>query len=219
MKSQNKTNFEHAPCSMLHVSCHDSGWKGFSLIELIVTISISMVITAVVFFNYPSFNANLSIRRTADEIALSVREAQAYGLGVREFKGFSVIGKFPGYGVHFDINSPKNFILYADGGIDGSQNNQYDKGAGIGCGGQEETECFRDYGLATQDVLVELCGDSDCSLANLDIVFLRPNPTVIIRSDSAPGNFSQSSIRVRAMGGEERVIKITAAGQISVEKP
>ncbi len=192
---------------------------GFSLIELIVTISISMAITAVIFFNYPAFNANLSIRRTADEIALTVREAQAYGLGVREFKNFSLVGKFPGYGVHFDLNTPKNFILYADGAIDGVQNNQYDKGAGIGCGGQEDTECFRNYGLASQDAVVELCGGSNCNLTNLDIVFLRPNPTVTIRSDSAPGNFSQSSVRVRALGGEERIIRVWSTGQISVEKP
>lgn len=191
---------------------------GFSLLELMVTIGISAVMSAIIFFNYPAFNSNVSLRRTADNIALTIREAQAYGLGVRQF---SPIGGFPGYGVHFTLATPKDFVLYADG----NHNSIYDKGAGTGCGGIDVTECFRNYTLTAGDRIVELrgyVGDTvDNSLNALNIVFLRPHPTVVIRTDDPQDQikFDRASIRVRSQGGEERLIKVTAAGQISVAKP
>ncbi len=206
-----KLMFPNAPKSYL--ASH-----GFSLLELMVTIGISTVMSAIIFFNYPAFNSNVSLRRTADSIALTIREAQAYGLGVRQF---SSGGGFPGYGVHFDLITHKDFVLYADS----NHNSIYDKGAGIGCGGVDITECFRNYTLTTEDQIVELRGyvgnTIDRNLSSLNIVFLRPHPTVVIRTDDPQDQdkFDRASILVQSKGGEKRLIKVTAAGQISVAKP
>ena len=96
--------------------------KGMTLIELLVALVIFSIITGVVLFNYGDFNASLTMQNLADDIALTVRRAQSYAIGVRGRSGDFNIG----YGVYFDITqynseSPdtdlydgtnKSFILY-----------------------------------------------------------------------------------------------------------
>ncbi|NOY35892.1 MAG: prepilin-type N-terminal cleavage/methylation domain-containing protein [bacterium] len=187
--------------------------SGFTLVELLVTMSILVVITSMILANYPKFSGTLALKRTAQEIALTVRQAQVYGLSVREFGAGS--GVFPGYGVHFDIvGSPDTFVLFADI----NKNKSYD--AGDGCGGAS-TECVQMFKINTGDKISKLCGDEqsfppgDCSLGQLDIVYLRPTPTVTLEGDGS--SFSDADIVVRSPRGEEKKIKVWLSGQIGVE--
>jgi len=187
--------------------------SGFTLVELLVTMSILVVITSMILANYPGFSETLALKRTAQEIALTIRQAQVYGLSVREFGAGS--GIFPGYGVHFDIaGSPDTFVLFADA----NGNKSYD--AGDGCGGLS-TECVQMFKISTGDKISKLCGDQqssppgDCSLSQLDIVYLRPTPTVTLKSGSSA--FSDVNVVVRSPKGEEKTIRVWLSGQIGVE--
>ncbi len=186
---------------------------GFTLVELLVTVSIMVAITSMILANYPKFSGSLALKRTAQEIALSIRQAQVYGLSVREFGAGS--GIFPGYGVHFDISSGSDvFVLFADT----NKNDSYD--AGSGCGGSS-TECVQKFKISTGDKISKLCGGEqssppgDCSLSQLDIIYLRPTPTVKLNGDGTP--FSDASIVVRSPSGEEKTIRVWLSGQIRVE--
>jgi len=188
---------------------------GFTLIELLVTMSILVVITAMMLANYPKFSEALALKRAAQEVALTIRQAQVYGLSVREFGAGS--GIFPGYGVHFDMaDGPDSFILFADI----NNNKSYD--AGDGCGGLA-TECVQMFKINTGDKISKLCGNSatvspgGCpSLGLLDVVYLRPNPTVTLKGDGLL-LVPSASIVLSSLNGDKRTIKVWLSGQIGVE--
>lgn len=72
--------------------------KGMTLVELLVVLAIMGIISGMVVINYSGYRSSASIKVTSDDIALSIRQAQTFALGVRSISS----GVFPGYGVHFD---------------------------------------------------------------------------------------------------------------------
>lgn len=179
--------------------------RGFTIVELIVTTSILVIVTTLIFANYPKFRENVSLKKTAQEIALAVRRAQTYGLGVREFQQGT--GIFPGYGVHFDIVFPDSFVLFAD--ING--NNVYD-------GVSENVESFK---IQTGEKLSGLCANAKtsppgtCGFNTINIIFFRPKPLVTIKADGS--GFFDAEIKIVSPRGQIKTIVILSSGQISVE--
>ena len=58
--------------------------RGFTLIELMVTLAIFTIMTSVIMANYPGFNNKIALEVLAQDIALSIRQAQVYGISVRQ---------------------------------------------------------------------------------------------------------------------------------------
>ena len=179
---------------------------GFSLIELLVAMSVMTVITTVLIANHARFNSSVLLGSLAYDIALSVREAQVFGLSVREFgSDFGV-----GYGVRF--SDAGDFFLF----VDVDQNQAYDDGT---------DSIVETYTLSRGHFISEFCGYNSsgtpfCStdatpITHLDIVFNRPNPDAIISSNE-PGTYSWGSVNVQASNGEVRTVEIASTGQISV---
>lgn len=54
--------------------------KGFSIIELVVVITIFAIMSSVTIFNYSSYRQNIEVTNVAQDIALTVRQAQVYGI-------------------------------------------------------------------------------------------------------------------------------------------
>lgn len=178
---------------------------GFTIVELIVTTSILVIVSTLIFANYPKFRENVSLKKTAQEIALTIRRAQTYGLSVREFRQGT--GIFPGYGVHFDIAYPDSFVLFAD--ING--NNAYD-------GTTEDIESLK---IQTNEKLSSLCTNvktsppGSCGFNKIDIIFFRPKPLVTIKADGS--DFFDAEIKIVSPRGQIKTIVILSSGQISVE--
>lgn len=179
-----------------------SARKGFTLTELVVVIGIFSIIAVLTLAKYPVFSSKLSLKRTSQEIALGIRQAQVFALSVREFSG-----EFPGYGVYFSESAQKSFIIFADT----NSNNFYD-------GGAEKVQTFT---IKTGDRISGLCGDTkksppgDCSITNLEIIFTRPNPIVSLRSGALI--FSDGEITVTSSRGDTKKVVVRASGQISIE--
>lgn len=74
--------------------------KGMTLVELMVVLSIFAIISSMVIFNYSDYKSNVNIKVLSDDIALSIRQAQAYAIGVKSVNG-EIGSSFPGYGIHF----------------------------------------------------------------------------------------------------------------------
>ena len=185
---------------------------GFSLIELMVTTSIIVIISSIVLFNFPSFASRILLENLTHEIALVVRQAQVYGIGIKQTTG----GLFPAYGAHFDKSAApsedpqnKKVIFFAD--VNG--NYFYD-------GDSEKLETFV---IQRGNTISALCYDvqigGSCSSANkIDITFKRPEPEAHIRFNGVGSDVSSAKITVTSPNAEigERYITVYSSGQIAV---
>lgn len=181
--------------------------KGFTLIEMLTVLAIFAVLTSIVVFNYGKFTSQTILTNMAYEVALSVREAQIYGVSVRDPNG-STSGDFSHqYGVHFDKGSA-SYYVFADANT-GSE--------GIADGGGCETsgsECVKSYklqrGMIINDVRI------DCANKNfLNVSFKRPNPEA--RFNNA-FDIPSADIEIKAPSGELRYVVIRNNGQIFVSR-
>lgn len=186
-------------------------YRGFSLIELLVVTGIFLVITGVVLANNAQFNSSVLLGNTAYDVALSVREAQVYGLSTRNYAGEFRVG----YGVHFEGNT--SYLIFAD--LDEDRNKRYD--AGVDQVVQEITLGRGHTILHYCGVLAdgtEECSDNSAALTHLDIGFLRPNPDATITGDG-PTPYSSAKIMIQSRSDETRTVTVQSTGQISVKRP
>ena len=197
------------------VSPNRSG--GFSLIELLVVLGMLVLITTVTLVSHFSFNSSIVLSSLAYDIALSIRQAQVFGLAVREYKDeFSAIPNptfDTGYGVHFDSSTPKSYILFADTDrqLDYDGVTERDEVFTIGRGNFISEFC------ATNSVPIEKCSSTGV-ITYLDIIFDRPDPEAIIKTNLGE-TYGSARIVISSPRGNERVIRIFSTGQISVESP
>lgn len=176
--------------------------KGFTLVELMVSISIFTVITTMAVYNNTQFNGSVILTNLAYEVALSVRQAQFYGISVRQNAASSFDS---GYGVHFDTSMPTTYTLFEDkvGGI------SHAKDAG--------DVNLQNFTIAKGNKISRVCVNGACDATTADISFLRPNPDAYITkggtSTLQPGN---AEICVVSPQGTARRVVVEPTGQISV---
>lgn len=179
--------------------------RGFTLVELLVTLSLFVVLTTVVLFSNSQFNGSILLTNLAYDVALTVRQAQTYGVNVREDTVENVGDKKfqHAYGVHFEIAENKKFFIFSDNDGDGI----YDSG---------ESK-INSYNIKRGNYIkaISCVGDTLCG-SILDITFLRPNPDAKINNND---NITQATITVTsADDGSERRIVVNSTGQISVTR-
>jgi prepilin-type N-terminal cleavage/methylation domain-containing protein len=184
---------------------------GFTLVELLVVIGIFAVISTVILFKNTEFNAQIILSNLAYDVALSIREAQVYGLSVREAAPGS--GSFDyAYGAHFSIDALDTYYLF----IDTDENDRM----------TNVSEAINTYRLKNGFVIARFCGgngggetcsdDQVAPLTGLSIVFRRPDPEAII-TDTVGAQYGTAEIFLHAPDGTERGISVQSSGQISVE--
>jgi len=172
----------------------------FTLVELLVSVAIFTLITTTAVFNNAQFNGNVILTNLAYEVALSVRQAQFYGITVKQ----SSTNTFDaGYGINFNIATPAAYILFED---KPTPNKVYDAG-----------ESLETFNLRKGNFISKICltQTTTCSSASsVDISFVRPNPDAYIRS--AGTFYSKAEICVSSPLGNKRKVIIESTGQISV---
>jgi len=216
--------------------------KGVTLVELLVVIFIFVIISGITIFNYGRFNTSLSIQNLADDIALSVRKAQGYAIGVHSTTG----GTFTiGYGIHFTVNpsfvnnvysgTNKSFILFADMGNASTSTQDkmynYDNACGTPAIGNE---CLEALNITSTDKISGIKyyttslidGSTGFPGATMDVVFKRPNPEPVFCYKTAIGNpscdysLNISYVQIILLSGDgsgtTKTITISNSGQISV---
>ncbi|MBY0539407.1 prepilin-type N-terminal cleavage/methylation domain-containing protein [Patescibacteria group bacterium] len=184
--------------------------RGFSLMELLVVIGIFSTISVVILANHSKFNSSVLLGNLAYSIAVSVREAQVYGVSVQQYNSSFKSG----YGVHVEAGNGAEYIFFADT----NGNKTYDKDADA---------IVKRYTLNAQHSIVKFCGIKstgveECSdgsttigIDNLDIVFFRPDPDAYISSDRTD-MYSSAKIAVGSTAGEMRTVSVASTGQIAV---
>jgi len=193
--------------------------RGFTLVELLVTVVIFVVLTGVVLFSQTNFDNSILLSNLAYDVGLTVRQAQTYGVNVKEFST-STTGTFSmPYGVYFDITkggNNKSFILFANTVND-------TKFSGEWTCYSDDIECVQKYTIKKGSYISGLCAgtnSSNCSSSNtLSILFQRPYPDANIYVGDELKTYNYAEITVSsADGSATKTIVVTKAGQIYVAK-
>ena len=82
---------------------------GFTLIELIVSISIITLITGAFLTNYHSTNKRSELANSAQKMASDIRLAQQFGLNTKQFSGAVPKG---GWGAYFNKATPFFYTIF-----------------------------------------------------------------------------------------------------------
>ena len=203
--------------------------RGFTVIELIVVTGIFVIVTAIVLASNNRFGGRILLQNLAYDIALSVRQAQVYGISVRQF-GTGEDSFSSGYAMYFG-SSPTTYVLFADS--ISPRNGLYDcpdplNPTSSTCETVESTEIARGYFIS------KLCApagnDSECTegtvVGRLDILFKRPEPdaciavggdTALNSSGICTRGAANARIVVSSPRGDKMSILVEKTGQIAIE--
>lgn len=183
--------------------------KGFTLIEMITVVAIFTIMSSIVLFNYNKFRSDTILTNMAYEVALSIREAQIYGVSVR--KGGPGSYSDP-YGIYLPFNSTQYFLF-----IDGDDDGEF---SGTSCTTSGGDTCVTPYSLQRNVKIskiqrVEGVGCSNNETNGLSIVFNRPNPEPVIIGKTA-SVIDQVEITIESPEGTKRYVEVYTNGQIAV---
>ncbi len=187
--------------------------RAFSLIELLVVVSIFSFISVVILANHSKFNTNVLLDSLAYNSALSVRQAQVYGISVRQ--SAALPGEFQiGYGVHFQKSTPSQYILFADL----NKNKKYD--------GTPTDSIVETYVIGRGHHIKQFCAhttttpncsdDASAPINYLDITFLRPVPDASFTTDKTGITYSRATFTLASAGDTTRTVSVATTGEVSV---
>ncbi|MEN9523999.1 MAG: hypothetical protein RL536_68 [Candidatus Parcubacteria bacterium] len=194
----------------------------FTLVELLVSIAIFALMTALVVAKYGNFNQSVLLTNLAYEVALTIRTAQTYGLSVKNSDpdklDQSNAYKNP-YGVHLDTSNGNNqtITFFSDVSPVG--------GNGVYTSGSDGV--INTFAVKRGAIISGICfGTVGCSAntnyassGSVDITFKRPDPNALMCSGGNVNNCTSKyvEISVKAIDGNTRVITVRENGQISVQ--
>lgn len=208
--------------------------RGFTMIELIISIGIFTLLSAVTLTKYNTFNNNAEFTNATESIVLALRQAQVYGVAAKsslDGSGTAIVCGVSAfdcvYGVHFQESLPSQVSIF----IDENRNYQYNGPIG-GSPGEKIVEVIS--WKSPIKIFDVQCQGGNCSGGNMDVTFRRPNPDGFI-TDVSPCDavsvsgdcFSGSSVilpesykeGVIILTNEERfsTTTISSTGQISLK--
>jgi len=202
---------------------------GFSLVELMVVITIITIILSAMVSRQNTFQERFRVDSKVYDLAIAIRQAQAYTLGVREFacssngsKTFDV-----SYGVHLNTANLNQFAFFVDANED-SLYNSPENGAG---------SCYTQITSLTTPGITRICGvvfggskqcyPADGSIRDITLTFQRPNPRPVMKFVNSGGseitslqNHANAAMYVyfgyNNQPGEIE-LKLEATGQVSIK--
>jgi Tfp pilus assembly protein FimT len=184
----------------------------FSLVELLVSISIIVVVLSVVMVRQSAFNGSVLLRNQAYEIAFSLRQAQLLAVsGINA--GATTARQQYGLNLNKNIGSNQTYQVFQDKDADG----QMDVGDAYGQIGRIDRRfVIRDVTNASGTSLMGLSGIQN-------VYFLRPNFDAIFENGNSvvynAGPIYIVISRVDSTGtdnGSIRCVEVTSPGQIQV---
>lgn len=197
--------------------------SGFTLIELLVTISIMLVITVGVVFNYSASNESLAVTAAVQQMSVDIRLVQVYGLSVKESAvGGGDFGR--GYGVYATLDDQTNYYLF----VDKNSNGKYDGTSSCTPGG----ECIEKVSFKNGIKISNICGAAfggslvcppNSSVRGINITFVRPNTDAIIRYTTSAGAFYGGVFQtgrinfISPKNSATGMVTVENTGQISVQ--
>jgi prepilin-type N-terminal cleavage/methylation domain-containing protein len=201
--------------------------RGFSFVELSISVAIFAFLSMVTVLSYNNFNNRIGVDILAHQIAQFGHEAQVNSLSVKR----SNTGTYSGYGIHFERASTTQFIFFADN----NANYLFDNN---GSCGQVGDECEKKINLLQGVTISALCGlrsgpthdnqPAECASGvskdyaqSFDFMFRRPSPDASIQgkptSVAVPESYSVAQVIISSNKNYKRTVEFWNTGQISVK--
>lgn len=151
--------------------------SGFTIIELIVSITIISLVTGIFLANYSSANRRTDLTMTAQKLVSDIRLAQSYALGLARY-GSSGATHVPigGWGIHFNLTNlgRDRYVIFADDNAD----TYYSSG-----------EAAETYGGQTvylpKNISIESMQMASTTVDKINVTFLPPDPITNINNGTA----------------------------------
>lgn len=180
--------------------------RGFSLLELMITIGIVMLVTGLALVRYSGFNNTVLLRSQAYELALDIRQAQVYGISASGQKN----GFDNAYGIYFKVNEP-TYILFNDSDVSPTSGTYSGSNEAVGNPYQI------DYRFKLSDINDGSGGS--CQPSEVSFTFKRPNFDAVIKTDDVDCNSSNqiNLVLSTADGSAARTVSVYKTGFISVQ--
>lgn len=181
--------------------------RGFSLIELLVSLAIAVLVVGGILLRFRSFDSIVVLKGTAYDVALTLREAQVKSVSAGGGEGAS-FADYP-VGVFFDTGEPNEYIAF----YDVNDNSDYDSGTDT---------IIETYVIPDNYEISDICLDSDCTNpTSLTITYHRPEFDAVFVSDTGPSTASDAKILVSVSTDATQYFTVVAGvtGYISVETP
>lgn len=187
---------------------------GFTLVELIVVITIATILMTVMIIQQNKWNDRLVVNTQAYETALMIRQAQFYALGVKGNSSGTGDNFDVAYGVSFDITLPNQYVFF----IDKNKNGINDSGESV------ETKTFT-RGVYIQKICAFIPPKAKCSdlgvLSKIAVSFSRPSPTAVIKlltssNQEVAAYEPPAIIHLLSSGGTKYYLRVEKNGQVTV---
>ncbi len=175
--------------------------RGFTIPELLISVFIIVLMTAIALPNWRSGETTLALDRAAHKLGQDIRKATELAQRAQALTPplTCVPGTISGYGVYFSISTPSYYVLYAE------------------CEGNE------DYGAGdtiVQTIMLEnkIQLASTTTPSSFSVLFVPPVPTITIQP-ADPENPDRARVILSVEGdlARSKTITITTKGIIDID--
>ena len=171
--------------------------KGFTIIELLVTMSVIAIVSGIALLNFHTGNENLALQRAANKVAQDIRRAA--DLSIQAEQDTYCGGTLSGYGLYADMVTTDSYIMYAN--CNGVAKEGYDSSSDV----IVETIVLDD------SVVIK---DISTPTNALGVSFFPPDPrAALCKNDSCPGESSASiTLALKGDPSKTKVVQINKGG-------
>lgn len=183
-----------------------------------ISVIIMIIISTVVAGSQSRYTSGASLKNVANNIGLSIRQAQIYGISVKELtpgsEDFSV-----GYGLSFNtsfLGDNKAYIFFADRNGNGTYSGTWD------CPISGSSECLDKTPLTAGNIVSDLCiidsGGEVCNgIDKLDISFVRPAIEAKIYYNDGVTGVIGAKVILSSPDGRTNSVTVYTTGQVSIQ--
>ncbi len=185
--------------------------KGFTLIEVLVTLSIMSVFFGIVIFNYVDYRDTVELNSAVNQLSQIIRQAQVYGTNGKCYP--ETTAPCPSYDIAYTVafdksTNPQGYTFYANSVSNTIQN--------INLQTQGNLSISKLCGVVTD--LNPLGCDSSSDLSQMVIIFKRPSLNPVIKTDSASSiTYSYAEITIQSPRGKTKTIVVRSSGPMYVK--
>lgn len=216
--------------------------RGFTIVELMVSVAIFVVMTSLVMAKFGNLNQGTLLTDTAYDIALTLRTTQSYGLSVKNAGGLGGVNFSLPYGLNFNQSATADPCGATQTSIKLFADNHETAGQSFNGGCRSVDLPVSTYALTRGATIKNICvtannfcpkdasGNTIYNTTELSVSFQRPNPDALIcpnynGTTCDPGaticggnTCIYAEVQLSGSDGSTRTVAINRDGLISVQQ-